>query len=131
MATTHPMTAADAATFAAGWIATWNDKDVETVLSHFDEAARFTSPKAAATVGRATVEGKAALRAYWTAAVVRIESIHFTLDRALWDATRSELTVVYTAEINGKRNRACEFMRFNDAGLVIEGEAMYGADLTP
>jgi len=121
------MTHDEATGFARRWTAAWSTKDVEAVLEHFAEDARFTSPKAALTVGSATVEGKDALRAYWTAAVARIETMHFTFDRAVWDPARRELVVVYDSEINGQKNRACEFMRFDDTGHVLEGEAMYGA----
>src|SRR5688572_3382213 len=127
MATAHPMTAAAVDSFAAEWIAAWSRNDIEAVLSHFAEDVRFTSPKALARTGKATVQGRQELAAYWEMA--RTFQITFTLDRALWDAARKELTIVYTADINGQRNRACEFMRFNDAGLVAEGEAMYGATL--
>lgn len=79
-------------------------------------------------MGRATVTGKEDLRAYWLAAVTRIETIQFTLDRAMWDAEQRELVIVSIAAINGRRTRACEFMRLDEHGRVIEGEAMYGAE---
>lgn len=115
--------------FARRWTEEWNRKDVAAVLAHFSDDARFTSPKAAAAAGKATVTGKDQLRDYWMTALSRITSIHFALDHAVWDAERRELLIVYTADINGVRNRACELMRFNDAGKVVEGEAMYGAAL--
>ena len=121
------MNHADARAFAERWADEWGRKDVEAVLEHFAEGVRFTSPRAAATVGTATVVGKEALRAYWLAAAARIESIRFTVDRAVWDPEHAELVIVYTAEINGQRSRACEFLRFDEAGRVVEGEAMYGA----
>lgn len=124
-----PRTAADADVFARRWVAEWNALDVESVLAHFDDASRFTSPRAAATTGEATLTGKDALRAYWLTALAKIQSLQFTLDRALWDAERSDLAVVYVAAINGVTTRACEIMRFNADGLVIEGEALYGAAL--
>jgi hypothetical protein len=113
--------------FAREWIETWNRLDVEGILAHFDDAARFTSPKAAQRVGRATVEGKEDLRVYWSAAAAAISSITFTLDHVLWDADRRELVIVYDAEINGQKNRACEFLRFGEGGHAVQGEAMYGA----
>jgi len=121
--------AADARAFAERWVAAWNRLDVEEVLGHFAEGCRFTSPKAAQRVGLATVTGKDALGAYWSGSIELITSIHFALDRVLWDVTRAELVVLYDAEINGQRTRACEFMRFGPDGLVREGEAMYGAML--
>ena len=123
------MTHDEATDFARRWAALWNVKDVEGVLAHFTEGARFTSPRAALTVGAATVVGKEALRTYWTTAAARIETIHFTLDRAVWDPAHRELVIVYDAELNGQKNRACELMRFDDSGYVVEGEAMYGAAL--
>ena len=121
------MTRDEAVALAEHWIDAWNARDVETVLGHFDDAVRFTSPKAAAITGNALVAGKEALRAYWTAALARITSIHFTLDRALWDDESATLTIVYHAELNGLKNRACEFLRFAGSGEAVEGEAMYGA----
>ena len=121
------MTRDEVERFANEWIEAWNRNDVDAGVAHYDDAARFTSPRAAATVGTATVHSKDALRAYWLAAVARISSRHFTLDRTLWDPDRSELAVIYIAEINGQRNRAVEIMRFDRTGRVVEGEALYGA----
>jgi steroid delta-isomerase len=121
------MTRDQALDLARHWIDAWNARDVETVLGHFDDSVRFTSPKAATITGNALVVGKDALRAYWTAALSRITSIRFTLDRALWDDDRATLTIVYQAELNGQKNRACEFLRFGEGGAAVEGEAMYGA----
>jgi ketosteroid isomerase-like protein len=123
------MTPEAAAAFAQNWAEAWSRQDVEAVLAHFAPGARFTSPRAAATVGTATVVGKEALRAYWQAAVAVIETLRFTLDHTVWDQARQKLAIVYTAAINGRPLRACEFMRFDPQGLISEAEAMYGAPL--
>jgi hypothetical protein len=109
------------------WIAAWNARDLEGVLGHFVESARFTSPKAVATTGRATLEGRAALRAYWEARLKQIRSLRITLDRVLWDAEQPTATIVYVAEIDEQRVRACEMFRLGEGGRAVEGEAMYGA----
>ncbi len=114
---------------AERWIADWNRRDVDAVLSVFADGARFTSPKALAIAGSATLEGKAALTAYWREAMRRISTIEFRLDYVLCDVERREMVVVYEANLNGNKNRACEFMRFDAAGRQIEGEAMYGGPL--
>lgn len=111
---------------AAEWIAAWNRRDVDEVLSVFSETARFTSPIALAITGNATLDGKAALAAYWREASRRISSIQFRLDHVLCDVERREMVVVYDSTVNGKSTRACEFMRFDEAGRQVEGEAMYG-----
>jgi ketosteroid isomerase-like protein len=115
--------------FAQNWIDAWNRRDLEAVLAHYADDARFTSPRAQATVGTATVVGKAALRDYWRAALAGIETLSFALDHTLWDDERQELVIVYTAAIDGRSRRAGEFMRFDPAGFIVAAEAMYGAVL--
>jgi hypothetical protein len=100
---------------------------VEAVLSHFSESVVFTSPRAKATVGTSKVEGKSSLREYWTKAIDRIQTIHFTLDYVISDGDR--IGIVYIAEIDGRRMRCVEFMVFGGDGLVREGEAMLGVEL--
>ena len=117
----------DARTFADRWISEWNRKDLEAVLSHFSESVVFTSPRAKATVGAASVKGKSSLREYWTKAIDRIQTIHFALDYVISDGDR--VGIVYIAEIDGRRMRCVEFMVFGEDGLVREGEAMHGVEL--
>src|SRR5579863_4876021 len=115
--------------FATQWIRDWSSKDVEAVLSHWRDDGVFVSPKAAVIVGAAELRGKAALRDYWQKAQARITRIHFTLDFHTWDATSRTLTIVYVAELDGERKRACEILRFDGDGRVRAGEAFYGAAL--
>ena len=117
----------DVRVFADRWIFDWNHKDVEAVLSHFSERVVFTSPRAKAIVGSSAVEGKSSLREYWTKAIERIQSIHFTLDYVISYGER--MSIVYIAEIDGRRMRCVEFMVFGADGLVREGEAMHGVEL--
>ncbi len=94
------------------------------VLAHFAEDVEFTSPRVPAILGRTSVTGKSELADYWTRGMAAIQSIRFDLDHVIVDGNR--LAIVYTSEINGKRMRSVEFLRFNDAGLVCQGEAMHG-----
>jgi hypothetical protein len=57
--------------FADAWIAAWNRRDVEAVLAHYAEDARFVSPVARAVVGRAVLCNKQELAGYWRGAVRR------------------------------------------------------------
>ncbi len=113
--------------FADNWIAAWNRRDVDAVLSHFAEDAEFVSPVARNLVGRPVLRNKAELAAYWRAALERISTIEFKLDHAAWDERRRELNVVCEANLNGERKRACEIMQFDASGRQIRGEALYGA----
>jgi hypothetical protein len=113
--------------FAESWIAAWNRRDIEAVLAHFAEEAQFVSPVAREFVGRPVLQNKKELEGYWRAALDRISTLHFKLDHATWDERRRELNVVYEANLNGERKRACEIMQFDVSGRQIKGEALYGA----
>jgi ketosteroid isomerase-like protein len=115
--------------FAANWISAWNKKDVNAVLEHYVDDAKFISPKAATFVGSPFVEGKNALSQYWLLAAKKIEKIEFTLDHIVWDSDASALVIFYEANLNGVRSRACETMTFDSSGKQISGEAMYGASI--
>ena len=116
----------DAKRFAERWISNWNSKDVDAVLAHYVDNATFISPKAAGLVGNAVLNGKDALALYWRTAAAKI-TIHFTLDRIVWDGEANELVVFYEANLNGVRTRTCETMRFDRTGRQLSGEALYGA----
>ena len=113
--------------FAEDWVAAWNRRDVDAVLAHYAEEAQFTSPVARSVVGRPVLRNKQELADYWRAALARISTLEFRLDHAAWDERRRELNVVYEANLNGERKRACEIMRFDAEGMQVSGEAMYGA----
>jgi ketosteroid isomerase-like protein len=120
------MTREEAQTFAAEWAAAWNRRDVEAVLAAFDDDVAFTSPTALAVVGAATVRGKDALRRYWTAALTRISSLHFTVERALWDPEQQELAILYTSAVDGQTKRVSENLIFGPAGRVVAAEVFHG-----
>jgi ketosteroid isomerase-like protein len=121
------LTQPEALDYAEQWIMNWNRKDVEAVLSHFSDEVVFTSPQAASIMGSARLEGKTRLREYWTRAVAAIGTIHFELDYVVSEGNR--IAIIYTAELGGKRIRACELLVFGPDGEVCQGEAMYGATL--
>jgi steroid delta-isomerase len=122
-----PMTYDAMMRFAEAWVSAWNRRDVDAVLAHYAEEAQFVSPVAGAVVGRPVLRDKQELAAYWHGALARIATLEFRLDHAAWDERRRELVVVYEANLDGERKRACEIMRFDPAGRQIGGEALYGA----
>ena len=71
----------DPAAFAAEWIEAWNAHDIERVLAHYAYDVVFTSPTAVrfAPESGGTVRSKAALRAYWTAALAANADLRFEL----------------------------------------------------
>jgi ketosteroid isomerase-like protein len=120
------MTRDEAAGFAAAWAEDWNRLDVEAVLAKFADDVTFTSPTAQAVVGHGTVNGKAALRDYWAAALAGITSLHFTIDRVIWDSTSRELAIVYVQNVNGGRKRVTENFVFDAAGRIASAEVLHG-----
>lgn len=112
--------------FAAQWAAAWNARNLDAVLSHFDESVVFSTPKAMDTVGRPTVVGIPAVRAYWEQALQLITALQFTVIRTVWDAEHQELGIIYDRDINGRRDRALELLGFNANGRVNRGEVFYG-----
>ena len=61
---------------------------------------------------------KDALRAYWGKSLARLPELHFTLI----DLFVSPDSVVVFYE-NERGKRICEYLRVNDAGLVVQGSA--------
>ena len=120
------MTREEAAKYAAAWAAAWNERDIERVLAFFSEDITFVSPTALVMVGTATVQGKAALRAYWTQAMGGIGSLQFTLDRVVWDATARELAIVYFSDIDGRIKRVSENLTVGENGQVVRAEVFHG-----
>jgi hypothetical protein len=91
----------------------------------------FVSPTALAVAGTATVRGKAALGEYWAHAVSRIDSLRFTIERVMWDATTRELAIVYVAQINGQSKRVSENLTFGLDGLIESAEVFHGVGVAP
>lgn len=123
------MTHEEARAFAEEWTVAWNELALERVLAHFDENVSFTSPTTRIVVGVSTVLGKQALRGYWNKAVAHIGSLHFVLDRVLWDPCTKEMAIVYLSEIGGRRKRVSEQLTFSPDGLVVSAEVFHGVDV--
>ncbi|MCS3502233.1 ketosteroid isomerase-like protein [Bradyrhizobium japonicum] len=102
------------------WVEAWNTRDLERVLTLYDEAAVMTSDRIPAMGFDAsgTVRGKDALRAYWGKALALLPELHFRLI----DLFVSPDSVVVFYE-NERGKRICEYLRVNDAGLIVQGSA--------
>lgn len=102
------------------WVEAWNSRDLERVLALYDEAAVMTSdriPMLGFDVS-GTVHGKDALRAYWGKALGLLPELHFTLIDLF---VSPDSVVVFYANERGKK--ICEYLRVNDAGLIVQGSA--------
>jgi len=102
------------------WVEAWNTRDVERVLRLYDDATVMTSdliPKMGFDAS-GTVSGKDALRAYWSKALALLPELHFSLI----DVFVSPDSVVVFYE-NERGKKICEYLRVNDAGLIVQGSA--------
>jgi ketosteroid isomerase-like protein len=113
--------------FAQDWIRGWCARDVDLIVSHFTDDARFVSPVAARVTGSPLVVGRDAISRYWQV-VHTFRTFQFTLERTIWDGDTQELAIIYTREVDGRHDRACEILRFDSSGKVTAGEGMYGAE---
>ena len=102
------------------WVEAWNARDLERVLTLYDEATVMTSDRIPAMGFDAsgTVHGKDELRAYWSKALALLPELHFSLI----DVFVSPDSVVVFYE-NERGKKICEYLRVNDAGLIVQGSA--------
>jgi ketosteroid isomerase-like protein len=113
---------ADLLSLGERWIAAWNARDVERVLTLYTDDAEMTSPYIV-TLGFdacGTLCGKDALRAYWTKALTFRPKLHFTLLEAF--VSPDSVAVLYRNDL-GKQ--VCEYLRLDDAGLICQASGNY------
>jgi hypothetical protein len=111
----------DAWKLANDWIAAWNAHDLESIMTHYDDAVELTSPVAAQLLGTSDgkVIGKANLRAYFQLGLEAYPELQFHLEDVLWGLNS---VVLYYA--NQKGTRSGEFMELS-AGKVVRVVANY------
>lgn len=108
--------------FADEWVAAWNARDLDAVLSHYAEDFRMASPLIRTYAGEASgvLQGKPQVRAYWEAALARIPELQFEVLRTY--AGSDSLAIHYSGP--GGR-QAVEVFEFGDDGLVQRAAAHY------
>lgn len=108
--------------FARDWLAAWNDRDIERILSHYGEDIIFHSPRIARVMGNeaTSVFGKKALRDYWTKALAAAPQLFFELDDILIGS--DALTILYT---NHREELVAETFVFGPEGKVVRSIAAY------
>jgi ketosteroid isomerase-like protein len=107
------------------WIEAWNSRDLERVLTLYDEAAVMTSDRIPALGFDAsgTLCGKDALRAYWGKALGLVPELHFSLIELF---VSPDSVVVFYANERGKK--ICEYLRVDAAGKIVQGSANHLAE---
>ncbi len=111
-----------AETFAAEWIAAWNSRDLERILSHYAEDFEFTSPFIALIAGEPSgrLRGRQAVGAYWAKALDRFPDLRFELDEVFWGV---DSLVIHYRRHDGRA--AAEWFELNALGEVARACAHY------
>jgi ketosteroid isomerase-like protein len=102
------------------WVEAWNARDLERVLTLYDENTVMTSDRIP-MLGfdeSGTVRGKDTLRAYWSKALGLVPNLHFSLIELF---VSPDSVVVFYENERGKR--ICEYLRVNAAGKIVQGSA--------
>ena len=107
-------------TLGCDWVAAWNARDLERVLSMYAEDTEMTSDRIPAFGFGAsgTVRGKASLRAYWSAALAKLPELHFELIDLY---VSPDSVVVFYQNERGKK--ICEYLRLDVEGKIRQGSA--------
>lgn len=109
--------------FATEWVEAWNRRDLDRVLSHYDEGIVTSSPMIVQVVGEpsGTLTGKKAVGAYWAKALTLLPDLHFKLLATLVGV--NSITLYY----KGAQGRpAAEVLHFGPGGKVVNSFAHYG-----
>jgi ketosteroid isomerase-like protein len=102
------------------WLEAWNARDLERVLTLYDENTVMTSDRIP-MLGfdeSGTVRGKDTLRAYWSKALGLVPNLHFSLIELF---VSPDSVVVFYENERGKR--ICEYLRVNAARKIVQGSA--------
>jgi hypothetical protein len=119
---------AEANHFASRWIAAWNARDLEQIVSHYREDVRFSSPFAITHAGAedGVVHTRLALRRYFERALKAYPDLHFKLIAVLPGVNSVAL---HYRSVGGRR--AIEVMELDPRGQVSRVTAHYGPPQKP
>ncbi|KQS26558.1 nuclear transport factor 2 family protein [Dyadobacter sp. Leaf189] len=108
--------------FANSWLQSWNNHDIEGVLSHFSEDVQVTTPMIKIATGGTenTLYGKDAVRDYWNVAILKFPDLHFKL---LCITEGVDSVALYYETVMNKT--AIEVMFFDENNLVKRMDAFY------
>lgn len=107
--------------FATDWIDSWNQHDLDRILSHYTDDFEMSSPMIIKLAGEAsgTLKGKNAVGIYWAKALQLVPNLHFELITTLVGV--NSITLYY----KGVSGPAAEVFHFNQDGKVAKAYAHY------
>ena len=118
------MTRDEAWNLANHWVEAWNAHDLDSIMTHYDDAIELTSPAAVQLLKTSDgkVVGKGNLRAYFQRGLQAYPELQFRLEDVLWGV--NSVLFYYT---NQKGTRTGEFMELSATGKVARVVANYNA----
>jgi hypothetical protein len=117
-----PLQSSFAREFARDWVDAWNSHDLERIVAHYEDEVLLTSPVALKLLnGDGTVQGKAALRAYFLRGLQAFPDLHFDLIDTLWGT--ETIVVYYLNSVRG--SKTAEVMLLNPEGKIRRVWANY------
>jgi ketosteroid isomerase-like protein len=113
------MNSSAAKAIAHQWIDAFNCKDLDQLLSLYDESAEHYSPKLKVRQPetKGFIKGKMALRQWWQDAFDRLPSLHYSLVRLT--AEDSRVFMEYVREVNGEEDLYVGEMLELENGLIV------------
>ncbi len=111
-----------ARSLAAHWTESWNNHDLDSIMSHYADDVVLISPVAARILGdpAGAVSGKAALRAYFKRGLEVYPNLRFELTDVMWGLAS---IVLYYSNQNGTKTG--EYMEIGPDGKVTKVVANY------
>ena len=113
------------------WINAWNNKDLETVLSMFADNIEFYSPKIRVITpefNSEKVNNKKDLKHYWSTALQKLTSLHFTPKDYFIKGKTCVLEYIVTFDGKSKF-LSIEKSEFNKDNLIYKASPFYGSQI--
>jgi hypothetical protein len=111
---------------ASNWLDAFNGRNLEKILSLYDDLAQHYSPKLKQRMPhtQGLIKGKEALRKWWQDAFDRLLSLHYELVRLTAD--NEQVFIEYLRHVNEEEDIAvAEVLQIQD-GLIIFSRVYHG-----
>lgn len=121
----RPIDRAFAENFAREWIAAWNSRNLELVLSHYGEEFELSSPLIATYGGESSgrLTGKPQIRAYWETCLQAVPDLRLEPLAILLGVGNT--VALHYRSLNGRL--ALEVFEFGESGTVMRASVFYAA----
>ncbi|MBE9114346.1 nuclear transport factor 2 family protein [Lusitaniella coriacea LEGE 07157] len=107
------------------WFEAWNNRDLEAILSHYEEDIEFSSPIVIKLLNNPTgkIHGKAGLRNYFSQGLAAYPNLHFEPLNILTGV--NSILLYYHSSRNQQTSFAAEYIEMRDRALIAKTSAHY------